>query len=268
MNTDNSVRRATPAVTVALTQAARAVGRTVFHLVAAIVTLDLPLVLLGWMRPKEMWVSVGVLSDEGGAILDRVQQTPDDEAAAVAPRPNRWDELDAAIDEARRILLSEVNVVLKPDSNSDMITVVEPAAPDYALRVGCNSRAYREGLGDTGRYFEAATRRLHAGSGTRAPDPLTVFIVEDIEGKSGCSLGPLADYVTVDLSGLVDRGRFGHPPWALAHEIGHACNLWHYGDNLMRPHPEGRKDYLKRWQRALFRASGHVRKARQGPQPA
>ncbi|MDH3190249.1 MAG: hypothetical protein OEM39_06375 [Acidimicrobiia bacterium] len=268
MNTDNSARRANQAVAVALTQAASAVGRTVFHFVVAVVTLDLPLVLLGWMRPKEMWVSVGVLSDQGGAILDRVQETAADEAVAVAPRPNQWDELDAAIDEARRILLGEANVVLKPEANSDMITVVEPAAPDYALRVGCNSRAYREGLGDTGSYFESTARRIQAGSGTRAPDRLTVFIVEDIEGKSGCSLGPLADYVTVDLSGLVDRGRFGHAPWTLAHEIGHACNLWHYGDTLMRPHPEGRKDYLKRWQRALFRASGHVRKARPGPQPA
>jgi hypothetical protein len=166
--------------------------------------------------------------------------------------------LYAAIDEARRIFRTEANVVLKPDMNSDMVRVIEAAAPDYALNVGCNRRAYREGLSEAGMFFEQNSDSEHAGLfGTTSP--VTVFIVSDVEGKSGCSLGPLTDYVTVDIGGLIDPGgKLGHAPWTLAHELGHACNLWHHGDTLMRPGSSGRRDYLKRWQKAVLRASSHV----------
>jgi hypothetical protein len=79
-----------------------------------------------------------------------------------------------------------------------------------------------------------------------------VFVVRDVVGKCGCSLGPLGDYVTVDRDGLGGTRRI------LAHELGHSCGLRHVGGegNLMRPRNPGER--LTRWQRAVLRSSRHV----------
>jgi predicted Zn-dependent protease len=71
--------------------------------------------------------------------------------------------------------------------------------------------------------------------------------------NDGCSLGPLTDYVTVAFKESITR--------TLAHELGHACNLWHYDDpdNLMTPGRSGGVGYsLSRVQKALVRMSRHV----------
>jgi len=83
--------------------------------------------------------------------------------------------------------------------------------------------------------------------------PLTVFVVRDVVGKCGCSLGPFGDYVTVDAEGLGGRTRR-----ILAHELGHSCGLRHKRDerNLMRP--KGPGEELTAWQTAVFRSSRHV----------
>jgi hypothetical protein len=79
-------------------------------------------------------------------------------------------------------------------------------------------------------------------------EPIGVFVVRDIAGKGGCSMGPLSDYVTVDRV----RGTL------IAHELGHCCGLWHSGDagNLM--HPAANTETMTRSQRAIFRNSRHV----------
>jgi hypothetical protein len=41
---------------------------------------------------------------------------------------------------------------------------------------------------------------------------VVVFVVEDVVNKRGCSLGPFADYVTIEAAS----------PGCLAHELGHA----------------------------------------------
>ncbi len=120
--------------------------------------------------------------------------------------------------------------------------------------VGCNLIAFREDLWLTGMSFQfmALSRLFHTnfrriiGFGS----PIVVYIVEDVAGFRGCSLGPLTDYVTVDSKGLV----------CMTHEIGHACTLFHENEdteNLM--HPKGcEKTKLTTKQIAIMRASRHV----------
>ena len=82
--------------------------------------------------------------------------------------------------------------------------------------------------------------------------PITIFIVRDIAGKIGCSLGPLTDYVTVSTKGVASES-------TMAHELGHCCGLLHrkdQPDNLMRPDvPRG--DNITGWQKFIVRTSRH-----------
>ena len=81
-------------------------------------------------------------------------------------------------------------------------------------------------------------------------DVLDIIFIRDIieGGDVGCHI-PGTDYVIVDQnsSGLV-----------LAHEIGHACDLWHMSEkmNLMNHFTAG--DEVKSWQRCIFRRSRFV----------
>ncbi len=89
--------------------------------------------------------------------------------------------------------------------------------------------------------------------------PVTAFIVENVEGdNAGCCPGFLTDYVVIDPGAL---GGSEEQRLTLAHEIGHACGLWHYGSgNLMKHAQSGRTRHLSRFQKSLFRSSGHVTK--------
>ena len=87
--------------------------------------------------------------------------------------------------------------------------------------------------------------------GDRLPEGTLQEFIE-VE-TAGCSLGPLVDYVTVDLGAL--RGRTKR---VLVHELGHACGLPHSRlvENLMLPRRMG--DRLESWQVAVLRSSRHV----------
>ena len=81
---------------------------------------------------------------------------------------------------------------------------------------------------------------------------ITAFVVLDIDHASGCSLGPLTDYVTLDPHGARNAS-------TLAHEIAHACGLWHLRSKsnlLWRTFSRG--DEVKWWQKNIFRSSRHV----------
>jgi hypothetical protein len=82
--------------------------------------------------------------------------------------------------------------------------------------------------------------------------PVTAFVVLDIDHASGCSLGPLTDYVTLDPDGAKNAS-------TLAHELAHACGLWHLRSKsnlLWRTFSRG--DEVKWWQKNIFRSSRHV----------
>jgi hypothetical protein len=75
--------------------------------------------------------------------------------------------------------------------------------------------------------------------------------VKDISLKGGCSLGPLTDYVTQEAR-TIGSNRL------MAHEVAHACGLWHSEEkpNLMYPRRPGEE--IATWQAAVLRNSRHV----------
>jgi hypothetical protein len=221
----------------------------------SLLTFDWLRVYLGWSSRRTLQLRVVILSNKDGPVLDySVTPNPDPiEPGTTSPDKRA---LDRAIDEARRIFKAQANVIIKPDINSELVSTITSPAPDPALKPGCNWAGFVDGLGIAGDYYQE-----------NLPNPLatevTVFVVEDVQGKSGCSFGAFDDYVVIDPTGVYDKSNLtsgqSDNPWTLAHELGHACNLFHAGSgsSLMKKSPEGRRDHLHHWQRVILRGS-HV----------
>ena len=188
----------------------------------------------GWRPAKKLRVRVVILRDEGGAPL-------------VDER-----EVEDSLVEARRVLAREAAVQLV-SAGDQLVETLAERAPAAALEHPCSAQGlWRADLGPAGRYFR---RRLADGAGLPLGHgaPITVFVVRDVVGKCGCSLGPFGDYVTIDGSGLTGRTKR-----ILAHELGHSCGLRHSNrdDNLMRSPGPGER--LTRLQATILRTSRHV----------
>jgi Matrixin len=194
---------------------------------------DAALTLAGSRRRKRLRLRVCILRDENG--------TPVATAADVEP----------ALAETWRVhALCGIELVA---AEEPLVTTLQEPAPRASLESPCAEGWWRADLGAGGAFFRRHQARSRRGTTTGSGAPITVFVVRDVIGKAGCSLGPLADYVTVDGGAL--RGRTLR---VLAHELGHACGLPHScapGD-LMLPRQMG--DRLVPWQIAVLRASRHV----------
>lgn len=192
---------------------------------------DLAGSLAGSRRAKKLRARVLILRDEHG----RPVAAPGDVEPALA--------------EARRVLREQAAIELVP-ALEPIVTTLEVPAPPTALDAPCVKGSWQADFGTGGAFFRRfAARGPASGSGA----PITVFVVRDVLGRAGCSLGPLVDYVTVDLTALTGRTRR-----VLVHELGHACGLPHSraAENLMLPRRMG--DRLAPWQVAVVRSSRHV----------
>jgi hypothetical protein len=149
------------------------------------------------------------------------------------------------------------------------------------LDVCCDSCAAGDDLTSIGTGFNLMMARLGFSTNARRligyGAPVIAFAVRSYtDGKAGCSLGPLSDYVTVKFNETQSGGMFPAGPFLpvneltadkaldavtdLAHEVGHCCNLPHYdgqNNNLMNPAPT-RTGHLTVWQKILVRSSRHV----------
>lgn len=186
--------------------------------------------IFGLHLPKKLRVCIIILSD--------AKRTPMATKASLKPD----------IDKAKKIYKDTANIKFIV---SDIHTLETPA-PEGNLDPQCEAGALWDDLWVQGTYYEnnanvqcfdSAFLRLIGYAA-----PVVVFIVRDVAGNKGCSLGPFADYVTVE----------GADPICLAHEVSHACGLWHAGDrtNLANHVCGGTK--LKGWQVEIVRSSRHV----------
>ena len=168
-------------------------------------------------------------------ILQNLQSNP-----VVSPT-----DLDLAIEYAKRSFKKNFNVRLLPYGDKNPFTeLLEKKPPHEVLYTKGSIGALGEEFKITGSFFASNLSGLFY--------PVTAFVVVDIDHASGCSLGPMTDYVTLDPVGAKNAS-------TLAHEIAHACGLWHHQakSNLMwRTFSRG--DEVKWWQKNIFRSSRHV----------
>ena len=235
-----------------LKKVGRAVGSTIGQVIDGVKTVvnrlggifDFGLGLIGILPNKKLRLRIVILHDESNSPLTT---------------PN---EVTPALEFAKLIFKEQANVKIIA-ADGIFIETLGHAAPAAALDVGCGFDAWKEELGEAGDLFGRRTARNMSGILTGYAAPVTAFIVRDVREVKGCSLGPLTDYVTLGLDGLEnsDSNDDVSPPskW-LAHEIAHACGLWHgsYGSsNLINP-DEGSGIQLTRFQRTMLRNSRHV----------
>ena len=195
-------------------------------------TPELLLTLAGLRTTKKLLLRVVVLRDERGLPLASNEE--------VLP----------AYEEARRILSRMAGVTVEP---AGWRVVTAPhAAPKAALDVRCTDGAWQDDLGEAGSFFRSLMAKTTAGTLIGYGAPVTVFVVRSISTHNGCSLGVAADYVTIEARAVKSTRRL------LAHEVAHACGLWHTSrpNNLMIP--KGPGEELSHWQAAVLRTSRHV----------
>jgi len=187
--------------------------------------------LLGFQPFKRLRLRVVILRDENGQELADITG------------------VSAALAEATRVFALSARTRLF--AAEPLVVTLDAPAPFEALNVHCDDGAWQEDFGVTGAYFRKVSARNLVGTLTGYASPVTVFIVQEISGKGGCSLGPLTDYVTQEARTLRANR-------LMAHEVAHACGLWHSKEatNLMYPRSPAEK--LSRWQMAIFRNSRHV----------
>ena len=154
-------------------------------------------------------------------------------------------DLDAAVEYAKRSFKKNFNTTLLPDKNKQTFAeVLQKKVPHEVLYTKGGKGALTEEFKTAGSFFASNLSGLFY--------PVTAFVVLDIDHASGCSLGPLTDYVTLDPVGARNAS-------TLAHEIAHTCGLWHQEakSNLMwRTFSRGEE--VTWWQKNLFRSSRHV----------
>ncbi|HEX3167400.1 MAG TPA: hypothetical protein VHQ93_14120 [Chitinophagaceae bacterium] len=204
--------------------AIRIIVETVHRLVINI--FDTLFGFLNWPE-KKLRVKIFILQDR--------QATP-----VVSPG-----DLSAAIEYAKRSFKKNFNTRLLPHrSPQQFAEVLQKRTPNEVLYTKGSIGALAEEFTSAGSFFAFNLIGVFY--------PVTAFVVLKIDHASGCSLGPLTDYVTLDPDGAKNAS-------TLAHEIAHACGLWHQqakSNLLWRTFSRG--DEVTWWQKNIFRSSRHV----------
>ncbi len=219
---------------------------TLIHLSFGLV--EFGLMHLGFLPLKKIRLGIIVLNSDGNLLA--TQKTI---SLAVDHARSAFDQANIHILPANLVPWQPEDALAhKFDRDVFFISIQKPS-PKRMLDVDCNLQALLQDLGLPGMLFQYATLTTHFQTAFRRVfglgAPVSVFIVDNIPGFGGCSLGWISDYVTIRANHLA----------CIAHEVGHACNLFHRKDkeNLMYPY-SCQPTHLTKWQIAMLRASRHV----------
>jgi hypothetical protein len=228
----STIKNAVKKVWRAAKAAVRTVVRVVIHVVNTFTfgVFDFLLGFLTW-PPKKLRLHIFILADRNGPIVHPSDLTP-------------------SLDYAKQTFKDRFNVKLVP-YNETMVESLKDPAPDAALTPDCDGGALKNEFGEAGEYYASVLAGWNAMP-ISLTFPITAFVVRDVHDKKGCSLGPLTDYLTLDIDGVASVN-------TLAHEMGHVCSLWHSGSksNLMWKNDD-RGNGAKWFQKNLLRSSRHV----------
>lgn len=235
------------------------VGRLLKWLWSLILTLvglifgifDSLLWLMGLRMDKKLRAGVIILRDEQGQPLMQPEQVYDG-----------WNQTIETLYATARVRVLPAWEFQQPPKLANDLPLADQAwvrtnsesSRKNVLEVRCDLPAFGQDLLTTGSEFEFLMASLNFRGNFRRVTglgaPLIVFIIDSMgENKSGCSLGPLSDYVTAVKA----------KPACICHELGHACNLLHVKDTSNLMHGRGcKQDKLEWWQILLLRASRHV----------
>src|SRR6185312_10303534 len=108
-------------------------------------------------------------------------------------------DLQASIDQATRILRERFNVKLRPYA-AQYAQILDEEAPVAALKPSCcGADPFGQEFLEQGEWYAGQTAGWVAAIPVSLRFPITAFVVEDVVCKSGCAIGPLADYLVIDM---------------------------------------------------------------------
>jgi hypothetical protein len=194
----------------------------------------------GFMPTKKLKVKVVILLD-----------------AQKQPIASRAD-VDKAVSLAKEVFKDQAHVrIISPTGPDELIVGIHPEpAPEFVMNPLCDGGGFGQVFTRVGRWFRRHSARTHAGSYLGYGSPATIFVVNDVQKKNGCFIGVATDYGYIDGDAL---GRSEGVLLTLAHELGHACDLFRHKDRtLMESGPGTRSRRLTRRQRAIVRSSPRV----------
>ncbi len=237
-----------------IVRVAKALGRIGIRLGIIAVTsftkiYDLVFGWTGW-PPKKMRVQILILKRAGTAM--------------VADKNLLW----PFIDQVTKLWKANANVSVTPYSSGNKdpldnwLQTLDDNAPEAALHARCGASAVSDEFGEAGDYFNDKLAGWVSGIPITTYFPVTVFIVDEIDGTLGCSSNALTDYITIAKDTILIPAPEGQTTdITIAHELGHACYLseWNTKNNMMYPDSSAIPPHRLNWfQRNLARSSRHV----------
>ncbi len=215
--------------------------------------LDVVAWLIGIRPEKKLRLCAIILKDEKGVVADEAMVLEEVQAA-----------IDIYYSKAKvRVIPVSWFHVSNPFSDSeqanDSYVHIDDTLSDSSLvNLNCGVDGWLEEIGLTGSSFNIKlTRSCFWGNARRLlgyGEPICVFVVRSINGASGCSMGPLNNYVTVVGTETNDKT-------TIAHEVGHTCGLWDISSpttNLMFGTDNNARGDMTTFQLINMRNSKHV----------
>jgi hypothetical protein len=189
-----------------------------------------------------------------------ILQGSDPHAKSLRPVATR-SRTQEAVDLATEIFKAQVNVKVI-GANGSIVRMSPEKAPETALKPPCGGKRdyVLAQFNSTGAWFRHR-RATNLGSAIGYATPVTVFVVEQVQGGSGCAVaGLFGDYAYIGADVLSSVQPLGHV--SLAHETGHVCDLIRHHSNAANVmhwrQAEVPRRKFSRWQRYVIRGGSHV----------